>query len=657
MIKYSIFFLIISFIITRIFAQTSSDQSIQITINTDTFIESPQIQLWDYMWKYHPGDNPEWASPEFDDTEWDLIDPELRPVEITRSGWQGVGWFRLHIKIDSSSSNFSLAIKGYHRGELDLFWDGQFITRNIDFRIPKEVSSEPGEHLLAVRFFNTSLAEIPKTGSPTGFFLYIGKYIEIIDNLLRQRSEQMFFVGLALAFSLLHLILFIFSPQSKGNLYYTIFLLFFAIGTFADIQSSHLAKDGQTALFYLRVHRAVLPISSLIFLRFVYSIFYKKCPNQFLVFTVLYIVVGILLAFEPGSNFHYFVKLDTIRTLEIFRMLFVAIRKKKDGAWIFAFGIIVLSIFGLYDALLDLDLLSPINQITNAYYFGAVGLFIATSVYLARDFARTNHRILKQEQQIRDEEFSRKLMEADNQRKTKELEDARKLQLSMLPNCVNDFPGFDICFHMDTATEVGGDYYDYHIEDDNTLTIAIGDATGHGMKAGTMVSVVKSLFIADAAQTDILPFLRKCSNTIKQMNLGNLYMALMLVKIKGNKLFASSAGMPPIYIYRHDNKLVEEMMIKGMPLGGGPDFPYKISETILNPGDTVLLMSDGFPELFNAKNEMLDYQRACDLFLETAEDSADDVVKYLTDAGKNWRKDRPQGDDITFIVIKTKNKN
>jgi serine phosphatase RsbU (regulator of sigma subunit) len=224
----------------------------------------------------------------------------------------------------------------------------------------------------------------------------------------------------------------------------------------------------------------------------------------------------------------------------------------------------------------------------------------------------------------------------------------------MLPKELPQLAHLEIGVFMKTATEVGGDYYDFHLADNGTLTIAIGDATGHGMKAGTMVSVIKSLFIAEASQTDILSFFKKCTQTIKQMRLGNLYMAMMLIKIKDHKMTASSAGIPPIYIYRSETKSVEEILIKGMPLGGPASFPYKKRETNLSPGDTVLLMSDGFPELFNDKDEMLDYPRVKEIFKEAAERSADEIVGHLFKAGERWSNGRPQDDDITFVVLKVK---
>ncbi len=100
-------------------------------------------------------------------------------------------------------------------------------------------------------------------------------------------------------------------------------------------------------------------------------------------------------------------------------------------------------------------------------------------------------------------ELERKLLEAENARKTQELEEARQLQLSMLPKSVPDHPLFEIATYMKTATEVGGDYYDFHLANDGTLTLAIGDATGHGAQAGIVVTATKSLFELLAEEADI----------------------------------------------------------------------------------------------------------------------------------------------------------
>ena len=97
------------------------------------------------------------------------------------------------------------------------------------------------------------------------------------------------------------------------------------------------------------------------------------------------------------------------------------------------------------------------------------------------------------------------------------MEEARELQLSMLPKKVPDVPNLDIAVYMKTATEVGGDYYDFSTKEDGSLNIAIGDATGHGMKAGTLVTMMKSLFTANSIDKEIQGVLFKFKYFLKKV--------------------------------------------------------------------------------------------------------------------------------------------
>jgi len=404
-----------------------------------------------------------------------------------------------------------------------------------------------------------------------------------------------------------------------------------------------------------------MPYPPIFALLFVYSLFESRIPKQFWFITGGLIVSGIFAIVEPVKNVNYIQIFHIAVLIEAIRLMIAGIRRKEDGAWIIVGGFAFLIVFSSYDPLMDFGVIEAINGIYNGYPFGFIGLIISMSVYLSRNFARTNKNLEAQLVQVKDlsektirQERERARLEAENARKTHELEEARQLQVSMLPKELPQLAYLEIGVFMKTATEVGGDYYDFHLADNGTLTVAVGDATGHGMKAGTMVSVIKSLFIAEASQTDILTFFKKCSKTIKHMHLGNLYMAMMLIKIKDHKMIASSAGIPPIYLYRSETNSVEEIVIKGMPLGGPASFPYKQRETNLTPGDTVLLMSDGFPELFNDKDEMLDYPRVKEIFKEAADRSADEIIAHLNEAGERWSNGRPQDDDITFVVLKVK---
>jgi len=295
-----------------------------------------------------------------------------------------------------------------------------------------------------------------------------------------------------------------------------------------------------------------------------------------------------------------------------------------------------------------------------------LGLFILVGgIYLTHLFQHA--RLVKRERekaQIREAELRAQTAEAqaraihaENDRKTHELEEARKIQLSMLPKELPKISNLDIAVHMQTATEVGGDYYDFYKDGNGSLTIVVGDATGHGLKAGTMVSVIKGLFISSAADTDTKTFFEKCTRTIKQLHLGNLYMALSFVKIENNELFASCAGMPPIYIYRNEGKTVEQILLKGMPLGAFDNFEYKNAKVKLNEGDTILLFSDGLAELFNDKKEMYDYDRIKSTFENNGHKSSQLIVDDLVEEVDKWRNGNSPNDDVTLVVLKVNSSN
>jgi serine phosphatase RsbU (regulator of sigma subunit) len=309
---------------------------------------------------------------------------------------------------------------------------------------------------------------------------------------------------------------------------------------------------------------------------------------------------------------------------------------------------------------LRITILPPWWRTTLAYiFYGLIivaGFISFDKLQKKRIVAKERERQKIQESELRAlaAEAQARAIQAENDRKTKELEEARNLQLSMLPNELPNLPNLDIAVYMNTATEVGGDYYDFHINLDGTLTVVVGDATGHGLNAGTIVTATKSLFSTHAANPDILFTFEEISRCLRGMRFRLLSMCLMILKIKGNELTISSAGMPPALIYRHATKKIEELLIKGMPLGSPSTYEYELRQIRIEKGDTIFLMSDGYPELFNNDNEMYGYERIQNTFLKIAEKSPENIVEELTLSCKNWLTGAEQDDDITFVVIKVK---
>ena len=133
-----------------------------------------------------------------------------------------------------------------------------------------------------------------------------------------------------------------------------------------------------------------------------------------------------------------------------------------------------------------------------------------------------------------------------------------------------------------------------------------------------------------------------------------MLMSLTIAKFKDHKMQIAAAGMPFAMLYRAENGNVEEIVLKGMPLGSLPDFPYQEKKFNLNAGDSILFMSDGYPEMFNEKEEMLGEEQAKNLFKEIAQEPPERVIEHLVETGKKWANGRPQEDDVTFVVMKVK---
>ena len=242
------------------------------------------------------------------------------------------------------------------------------------------------------------------------------------------------------------------------------------------------------------------------------------------------------------------------------------------------------------------------------------------------------------------------LEQADNERRAGELEEAKKIQQSMLPKVFPSSKLYDVSAGLVTSTEIGGDYYDF-FEKKDTLYAVCGDATGHGTASGMMVSIIKSgLNGLPALSTNKV--LYELNNIVKKIDLGTLKMSLNICEVTKNSITLSSAAMPPIYLYNSKSKKTEEILIRGLPLGGLKNETFDIEKRKFSKGDVLVLLSDGLPEAENDAGELYDYERVVDLINKNASKSAEELKNKLIGEVDIWLKGGIPDDDVTIVVIK-----
>ncbi|MBO1321225.1 two-component regulator propeller domain-containing protein [Acanthopleuribacter pedis] len=256
------------------------------------------------------------------------------------------------------------------------------------------------------------------------------------------------------------------------------------------------------------------------------------------------------------------------------------------------------------------------------------------------------------------------LLELDLKRKTEELDYARKIQLSMLPGGNLDTPRLTAVGAMRTATEVGGDYYDFQRLPDNRHCIAVGDATGHGFAAGLVVGMTK-LGATVWAQT---PQTHNLKEAMLELNIGlkrsltektmGMSLGLILLDEESGRTEAAFAGMPFPYHFCAKSGTLKPLVMKGPPLGFLEKIPVQTLDLALEPGDYLISYSDGFPERFDRHNSLWGQDRLEETLDRICKRGGhpESVASQFFAACDAFADGRTHDDDMTVVIVQMKQK-
>ena len=240
---------------------------------------------------------------------------------------------------------------------------------------------------------------------------------------------------------------------------------------------------------------------------------------------------------------------------------------------------------------------------------------------------------------------------ATRQRFEQELEVARLIQQHFLPRELPDLPAWHVAAHYRPAREVGGDFYDVIPLDDGRVVFLVGDVTDKGVPAALVMSATRSVLRASAQRLvepgAVLERVNDhlCPDMPEKMFVTCLY--AVLDPRSGLFRFAN-AGHDLPYLKTPDG--VVELRARGMPLGLMPQMTYEENEAVLEPGDCVLLHSDGIAEAHDPQREMFGFPRLKET-VGAAPGGRQLIDRVIAELERFTGPDAEQEDDITMLTL------
>ena len=229
-----------------------------------------------------------------------------------------------------------------------------------------------------------------------------------------------------------------------------------------------------------------------------------------------------------------------------------------------------------------------------------------------------------------------------------ELEVAKRMQLSILPAGFPDSANFRVAARYVPMTSVAGDFYDFIVADDTQAGLLIADVSGHGVPAALIASMVKVAATSQRAQATQPARLLAGMNAVLCGNTQDQFVTAAYVHLdsQSQELRYSAAGHPPMLLLRDGR--VTEVAENGLILAVFDHATYSTTARRLQPGDRLLLYTDGILEASNASGEFFGPEAVGTLLRQTAEIAPSDAADRIISAVQEWAVS--QDDDLTVLV-------
>ena len=250
---------------------------------------------------------------------------------------------------------------------------------------------------------------------------------------------------------------------------------------------------------------------------------------------------------------------------------------------------------------------------------------------------------------------------AEKERISAELNVATQIQADMLPRIFPAFPErkeFDLFASMNPAKEVGGDFYDYFLIDEDHLAVVMADVSGKGVPAALFMVIAKTLLKnrAQAAGADLRPgkILADVNNQLCEGNEAELFVTVWLgiLTISTGRLISASAGHEYPAFYRTGAGFALEKDKHGLPLAAMEGLRFRETETELKHGEALFIYTDGVTEATSAQEELFGEGRMVSALNAHAAQTPEEIIHGVRREIDAFVKDAPQFDDITMLCLR-----
>jgi sigma-B regulation protein RsbU (phosphoserine phosphatase) len=601
----------------------------------------------DGLWRFHTGDNPAWADPNFDDSQWPLLRSDEAWGEQGYKNYGGFAWYRFTVAVPEGSRNWSIYLGPMETG-YQLFVDGRLAgsfgpilnSRNYAasgrvFAISRAAAaSGPRTFHIAIRAWHSP---VWADYVPGGFFgsSYFGDSRLIAQRAATARSlqwnglvDEYTYAVLGTLVGFVVLVLFFIRREEREYLWFALLLLANAIDIGLDISrllaliplpiSDFIDASVESAalLAALAFFSVVLRAPRSRTWWFVAAMVFISPPTVFLyVFNISSVgIAGLLgtLAVLPATVWI------------LVTLLKRALQRDRD-ALILLVPTLLWQGFPFIDSILLITWQLGWQRWTSHWVFplltkpfvlmpgpaiGTIFIF-ALLLFLIRRFS---------------------LARQEETRLSSEFESARNIQSLLIPAKPPITPGFAIESIYLPASEVGGDFFQIMPASDGSLLVVVGDVSGKGLKAamtvGAIIGALRGCSVRKPAEV-----LAHLNRVLHGQITGFVTCTAALIAANGNMTLANAGNLAP---YCNGQELNVE---SGLPLGITPDVCYSETTFQLNPNDRLTFVSDGVVEATNKRRELFGFHRTQAISTQPA--------SAIAEAAKQFG----QNDDITVLTL------